>query len=80
MESMDRYSLFFLDFIRLYTSLLVLSVLALYSLDAGEKGGKVSGGQKQRIAIARALIRKPQILVLDDSTSDLDAESEHVVT
>ncbi|XP_053468157.1 antigen peptide transporter 1 isoform X1 [Ictalurus furcatus] len=50
-----------------------------YDTDAGEKGGKVSGGQKQRIAIARALIRKPQILVLDDSTSDLDAESEHVV-
>ncbi|XP_062841412.1 antigen peptide transporter 1 [Trichomycterus rosablanca] len=50
-----------------------------YDTDAGEKGSKVSGGQKQRIAIARALIRNPQILVLDDSTSDLDAESEHQV-
>ncbi|XP_031723257.1 antigen peptide transporter 1 [Anarrhichthys ocellatus] len=57
----------------------IMELSSGYDTDAGQKGGQVSGGQKQRIAIARALIRHPKILILDNATSDLDAENEHQV-
>jgi subfamily B ATP-binding cassette protein MsbA len=57
----------------------ILQKAQQYDSNVGDRGSKLSGGERQRLTIARALLKNPSILILDEATSSLDTESERLV-
>lgn len=70
-----------LDIFTVSSNLLLICVLFYqgYDTNVGDGGAKLSGGQKQRLAIARSIIKKPSIIILDEATSAIDVRSERIV-
>src|SRR5262249_52780668 len=64
---------------RAYAHDFIIKLAQGYDTRVGEAGAKLSGGQKQRLALARAILRNPSILILDEFTSQSDMESEALI-